>query len=231
MKNLNPLIVKFISQKANINENSVKSDIYRMSKSYSPLTKNAMAQLYAQKKGLTVYRKLDEEDRKSLPNIEKGKPISIKQTKKKTTKLQTILTYSTLDPFKEGHILELNKAYTAGCYTAVFLLARKIIENLIIDILRKKFPERSRNNKELYYNVSENRYHDFSVILDSLYKKRNSFDPDTKAAERLYVLSKPFKKDANDKAHSWFHLVERKSEIDDLKIQTIINLVLVLEKN
>ena len=232
MKNLDPHIVKLIAQKANIYENSVKSDIYRMSKNFPSLTKNAIAQLYAQKKGLTVYRKLDEEDRKSLPNIEKEKPITIKQTKKKTIiKLQTILDYSSTDPFKNGHILELNKTYAYGCYTAVFLLARKVIENLIIDILRKKFPENSKINKELYFNISENRFQDFSIILDNLYKKRYDFGPESKAVERLFNLSKRFKKDANDKAHSWFHLVERKSEIDNLNIQGIINLILVLEKN
>lgn len=231
MKKLNPLIVEYISKRAGINKKSVETDIYRLSKNYPASTKNAIAQIYAQKKGFSIFRKLDLEDRQSLPINERQEKLVIKSGRSRSkTSLSTILRYDTTDPFKLGHILELNKAYTFACYTSVFLLARKIIENLIIDILRKKYPEKSRTNKELYFNTSQGRFHDFSVILDNLCKRKGDFGTEFKAVEKLCNRCEPFRKDANDKAHSWYHLVEKKQEIDNLNVQEIINLILVLEK-
>ncbi len=44
-------------------------------------------------------------------------------------------------------------------------------------------------------------------------------------------LVEPFKKDANDKAHSWFHIVRSKREIDELDLQNITELIKKLEQS
>ena len=141
-----------------------------------------------------------------------------------------VIDYDSDDYFINGHITELNKAYNSGCYTCVNILIRKIIENLIIDILRKKFPPTTQENTELYYNTSKRQYKDFSVILDNLYTKRTDFPLDCKKIiERLVSLTKKLKDDANDKTHSWFYLVTTKKEINELELQTIIELIKKIE--
>jgi hypothetical protein len=161
------------------------------------------------------------------------KPTGLQIHRKKPTKpekkLESFINYETKDYFKKGHIAELNRAFQNRCFTSVYILARKIIENLIIDILRKKFPEKNESNKELYFDTPRRRFKDFAVILKNLKLKSPDFGTSSKAVDRLYVLALNLKDDANDKTHSWFHLVENRREIEGLQIKTIIELIIKLE--
>lgn len=161
-----------------------------------------------------------------------GMVIGTQMTPKKhEIEIKKIIEYKTNDPFRKGHIEEINRAYTSECYTCVFILCRKVIENMIIDILGKKFPPEKKENKELYFDVDKGRFKNFSIILDNFYKKRNEFDLDNKKiVKRIVDLAKFFKKDADDKTHSWFHLVRKRREIDDIDIQGIIDLIKRLEE-
>jgi len=230
---LNPEIVNMLAQKIGLSESTVKKNIYLLRKDYANCSPNALAQIFARSKGYSVIRKLSKEDRNTLPNVEFTKPtIKIKQKRsKKKEKQLNIIEYETNDYFKKGHIEEINKAYSNGCYTSVHILARKIIENLIREILSKKFPPTKKANKELYFDISQKRFKDFGVILRNLYDKRNDFEPDKiKIVQRLYQKTKGFKDDSNDATHSWYHLINKKKEIDDLNIQLIIELIKKLEK-
>ncbi len=161
-------------------------------------------------------------------NIEiKNATVSLPQKEsKKKKKILEIIKYETDDYFIKGHIRELNKAYTFGCFTSVNILARKIIEeNLIIGILEKKYPPTSLENKELYFDIQYNRYKGFSDVLGSLLDKRNEFSPNQKAIKDYYDQAKIFKDRANDATHSWYYLVESGKEIDELKLQAIIELI------
>lgn len=169
---------------------------------------------------LEVENKLSSEDIKdSIERVQVEKEIA------------PLIKYKTDDPFRKGHIDEINRAYTYECYTCVFILCRKVIENMIIDILRKKFPPKKKENKKLYFDIDKGRFKDFSIILDNFYKKRNEFDLDNKKiVKRIVDLAKSFKKEADDKTHSWFHLVRKRREIDDIDIQGIIDLIKRLEE-
>lgn len=69
------------------------------------------------------------------------------------------------------------------------------------------------------------------IFLRNLYDKRNDFEPEKiKIIERLYQTTKRFKDDSNDATHSWYHLINKKKEIDDIDIQLIIELIKNLEK-
>lgn len=173
-------------------------------------------------------QKLNSDDKNTLPhNIVVNPQVKIpkKQIRKKE-KVIKLIKYETDKYFIKGHIKEVNKAYTKGCYTSTYLLARKIIENLVVGILSKKYPHNKKRNLEIYYDISRARIKDFSIILKALYDKRKDFDFEKeKAIARFYQLAIHFKKDANDKTHSWFHLVEKKKEIDDLNIQALVELL------
>jgi hypothetical protein len=232
MKKLSLEIVKDLAKKLKLDQKTVKKNIYLLQKSYPSLTKNALAQIYATKKGGTVFRKLDKEDKATLPSTEvvpEKIKIKVKNGNRKLS-IKKVLNYETTDHFKKGHIEELNKAYTFGCNTSVFILARKIVENLIIDILKKKYPERVKNNKELYFDTAQGRLKDFGIILRNLKDKKADFGSENRGVEKLCDLAKSLKDDANNKAHSWYHLVENKNEIDNLNLKTIIEIIKKLEK-
>lgn len=228
-KHLNNKILKILTKKLGLTEASVRQYIAREKVSYPNVTSNAAAQLFALKRKINILSKLDKEDKETLPNLDlkKERVVGIMQKNKKNIKIKIpcIITYITPDRFKKGHIDEFNRAYYYKCFTSCFFLARKIIENLIIDVLKTKFPK----ERDLYWDSGRRRFLDFSVILDNLNKKRGDFESDSKLVERIYQKVKPFKDDANNKAHSWFHLVENKVEIDNMGIDFIISLIEKLE--
>ena len=66
MKALDPKIVKKLSEALGIYESTIRKDIYSLSKEYPQATKNAIAQIYATNKGVSVFRLLDKEDKGTL---------------------------------------------------------------------------------------------------------------------------------------------------------------------
>ena len=230
---LKPEILKYLSDKTGLKKSSIRSNISKLRRDYASCTLNAVAQLYARSHNLSVLQKLDQEDKACLPHVEIEKQtVKIpKNQSRQKEKIINCISYETNDHFKKGHINEINRAYTNKCYTSVFILARKIVENLIIDIMCKKFPPNSLSNRELYFDNQRKRFKDFSVILKNFYDKRNEFDADKiEIIKRLYDKALALKDDANQKTHSWYHLVERKKEIDDLNLQAIIELIKKIEE-
>ncbi len=53
---------------------------------------------------------------------------------------------------------EINKAYQMRLFTSVMLLVRKLFENLIIEILRMKYPYNKTGNLEIYYLENDRRF-------------------------------------------------------------------------
>jgi len=228
MAKLSKDILKLLSTKLGKSENTIRVEISRLRTSKfhgAPL--NSVAHVYAQQHGTTVYQKLSKDEKAAIPNhdlIKSAPKIPTKKVQKKEKTFE-FLKYETTDHFIKGHLKEINRAYNGKCFTATFILARKIVENLIIDILVKKYPATSLANKELYFDTSKNRFKDFSVILDNLNSKRNDFGIQKGIVERLYSTAKALKDNANDKTHSWYHLVERQEEIDNIHIQSILELI------
>jgi hypothetical protein len=238
---LKPEVLALLQEYTGLGKASLSVKVTRIKSKYPGLTSNAVAFLIAKEKGKSLLGKLEDEDigalkdyqllnRQSPPGIVQGnqrvKTSGVKSSKK------PIISYFSTNPsnsyYVNEHIRELTDAYFAGCYTAVFILFRKIVENLIIDIVKAKFPSRI----ELAYSVGQRRYHDFSVVLQNLYNERNAFSHDgQKLIERLNTLVQPFKKEANDKTHSWFHIVKSPSEVDkDKELQPIIEALVLLER-
>lgn len=205
------------------------------------LTHNAAAHVIAVENDSTLWGKLDENDKHSWREYQsrlgrQSQTVVIKQVSKgrgnnEKGQKKPLIDYVSYHPnhahFVNGHIQELTKAYHAECYTAVFILFRKIIENLIIDILRAKFPMR----RDLVYFAAQKRYHDFSVVMENLFNERSAFSADgEKAIARLNGIVGPFRKEANDRTHSWFYLVTSPNEVKDADLPAIIETVKVIEK-
>jgi len=212
-------------------EASVRVRISELRRKYSGLTLNAAAQLYAEKFGKSIMFKLDPEDRQSLNQAKiqamPPKTIYIKKERKRPSKPFEYLKYPSKDKFEQKHVEEINKAYNCGCYTAVYVLCRKVIENLIIKLLRKRF---GGKETALYWDKARGRFHDFKIILKNLNLKANQFPgPIQAAVRRLTSKAAIFAKDANDKTHSLFHVVTKK-ELDEANIDQIFELIILIDK-
>ena len=215
-----------------LTEGTIRVAVANIKRQNSGLTSNAAAQVYAQKHNMSFMPKLDAEDKASLTTM-KAQPTYLPVVGKKSTgkqnsqqKLVEFFRHPTTDIFQKKHIEEINIAYNAKCYTATFLLCRKVIQNLIADLLIKRFPpNKAKKNKELYFDLKRKRFLDFSVILKNLYDNRNSF-PVT-AVHPIQVLNgkaSKFTKDANNQTHYWYYTAKKK-DLDDADIDQMLSLI------
>jgi hypothetical protein len=207
-----------------LDEQVVRVALWRIAQKYPQLTPNATAQIFALKKNSTVLKYLDAEDRQALGNIElKRIEIPIKMPRNQV--IIKFANYETKDSLLAKHIEEINKTYTFKCYTATFILCRKVLENLIIyEILKKKYPQKTMEHRKKYFDFDNNRNFDFSILLAKLRKSANDFAPENKLVERICQLSEGFKEDANEMTHSLFHIAS-KTEIDEKGFQVILDLI------
>ncbi len=219
---LNPEVLTFLHDRLRKPVSTIRSDISRLKRNYPQATLNAVAQIYAQQYDKSVRRLISKEDKLTIPSVKIEKVPVLKSRRKTKEATKEIIQFQTADHFLRKHIAEINRAYTKHCYTCVFVLARKVLENLIVEILKAKYP----NSLELYFDKARGRNQDFSVVLENLFKKRNEFDHDKKEAiDRLHQKLKPFKNDANDKVHSLYHVVEGPKEVDEWNLDTILALI------
>jgi hypothetical protein len=229
---LNPKILEYLIDKTGKKKQNIRNKISELKRKFPTAPLNCVAHIYAEKHGLSVRKFIPAEEKKQMPGYEIQKQKEIVKTvgPKKEEVLKKIITYCSNNKFVNEHIGEINRAYTYKCYTSVFILTRKVFENLIVGILEKKYPKNVVGNLEIYFDKNGGRYLDFSVVLDNLYSKRMDFLTEKTLVEKIFLKLKPFKNDANDKVHSLYHLVSKKREIDDKDIGLIFDLIEELEK-
>ncbi|XOB42357.1 MAG: ATP-binding protein [Candidatus Nealsonbacteria bacterium] len=120
---------------------------------------------------------------------------------------------------------EINSCYESNLPNAVLLLSRKLVENLVYNLFEYKFPKKP----DLRWNITKNRPLDFSVLLDNLTHKKNEFSQEEQRLIKKFLeLCKPFKREANSKAHNIMEYVENRNQLGNLKIPEIIQIVLKL---
>lgn len=212
-------------------EQSIRTTLSNIRREHASLTLNATAQVFARKRNRSVARWLKPEDRETLKTIKMEKvkiPTTRTRQKKKIIK---IASYETNDKLLGKHIDEINNAYTCCCYTATFILCRKVLENLLVHhILKKKYPKRTKQHREKYFDFSKRRFLDFNRLLANLRASSNDFIPEQQLAERICQLADGFKETANEMTHSLYH-VAKKREIDDKDFQGLLDLIVRLEKS
>ena len=232
-RNLNPKIIEVLRKKTGKAKQTIKNDISKLRSDFPGAPINSVAHIYARQNDTSVLAKLTTEEKEKVPNVEIPKPRKIRvKSNQKNQKLSKIIKFSSSNKFIRGHIEETNRAYSSKCYTATYILIRKILENLLIDIIRQKFPPgKKKENLEMYYDLNQKRTKDFSAILKIFEKNASKFAPDDSLVKRIVKLCREFKDDANDKTHSWYHLVSKKKELDDKNPQYILDLIEQLGKN
>lgn len=128
------------------------------------------------------------------------------------------------DYFPKHLVHEINLTFLYGFYTSTMLLARKLIENLLIDLLKDKFPPNKQENKQLYYDESRGRFRFFAEIITSLTSKRTDFIGKEKTIDRLVNKITPFKEQADLNAHS-IGIVSQQDDILKHDFKEMIELI------
>lgn len=185
---LDKRILSYLEDKLGLAEQTIKNKISAIRRKNPNLPINGAAHVLAVQYGYSVLRMLSKEDKQQVSAIQVKKPaIKVKKKNPRTQKKKKpLIEYEADDYFVRGHIDEFNKSFNSGTFTASHILARKIIENLIREILSNKFPGNSLTSRNLYFDTAQNRFRDFSVILRNLYDKRNEFSPEkSKMIKRL----------------------------------------------
>lgn len=152
---------------------------------------------------------------------------SIETDSKKLDQMVELAIYETSDILLKNHIDEVNRAYSCKCYTATFVLCRKVLENLILNILQEKYSGKTREDRAKYFDLNYGRNLDFGILLKNLRNSATDFIPKNKLVERICQLSECFKDEANDMTHSLYHIASKK-EIDENKFQNILDLIKTL---
>ena len=124
---------------------------------------------------------------------------------------------------------EINLAFNnPGLPNAVLVLSRKLIENLVYNLLEYRFKGPGIN---LYYDTSQRRALDFSILLDNLKKEKSEFEPDQQELidRFLKILSDTdFRREANSKAHKVMEYLGSMRDISKLKIPEMTQILLQL---
>ena len=231
MPRLSSRILRALIEKTHKSEQTIRNGISDLGKKFPQATINARAQLLAQQHETSVIRMLSKEDRATLPSVEIEKPRLLKAKQKgNRTKTRLAFNYETTNKFLADHFTEINKAYDSHCYTCVFILCRKVLENMLCDIIQKKYFENKKKQTFLYFDPSRGRSLDLSKLIINLYSVSHEFKTEKGLLERILARTKEFKEDADAKTHSLYHIVKSKKEIDEKHFQDILNMIAELEQ-
>lgn len=103
------------------------------------------------------------------------------------------------DDFYTPLIDDINRCYRAGVNDAVLILLRKLIENLLIDILRGHY---GKQQIHLFFVPSQGRFHSFSTLLQNLKDNRSDFKMYYLEIGDLVDEIDEFRENGNASAHS-----------------------------
>lgn len=122
---------------------------------------------------------------------------------------------------------EINAAYNdTHLPNAVMMLTRKLIENLVYNLLQLRFDGPRIN---LYFDTAHRRPQDFGVLLDNLKSQKDQFDADLAGSiDKFLDLAQPFRRDANSKVHNIVEYLSSMSQVKGMQVPEMTQLLLRL---
>lgn len=104
------------------------------------------------------------------------------------------------DDFYKKLLTEMNLLYEYQLPMSLSILIRKLFENLIIDIFRRKYGE---TDLSLYYDTSRRRFHGFNTLLKNLDNKKTDFHSISPNLDKSFIKSiNKYRETGNSAAHS-----------------------------
>lgn len=106
------------------------------------------------------------------------------------------------EEFYETLIRDINKCYRIGVDDATFVLTRKLLENLVIDLLRRQYGD-TKSGVELFYNMENRQFRKLSTLLENLEDNISDFEHFSNRLDNdLISEMDEFRDSANAEAHS-----------------------------
>lgn len=118
-------------------------------------------------------------------------------------------------------INEINGTYKNHFFTSMYILIRKLLENLLYDCLKKYY---GTQHKEMFFNQAENRHHGFGNLRKNFSKLINEADfieNVDKIDQKIIDLLKEFKDSGDINAHSLFNFPHQRF-VEDKKDEIFI---------
>ncbi len=154
--------------------------------------------------------------------------------KEKLSEEESCLPYLNIpnlpDSFYIALLDEINKVYHTDALLSVQILVRKFFENLIIDILRKKY---SAREIELYYDTSKGHFLDFSALLKNLDVKIGDFVGITPVFNSNFIKKiNQYREHGNSAAHTLEIQIEKQAiDADAKNLEYLINILIKVLSN
>jgi hypothetical protein len=225
---LQQIIPYFPNRKVVENDGS-KENIKNAIKSYSEKNPKQIL-LYIKHFLKKLTSKLDDEILNDYPTINEYIQNGFKLNDEQQVKMEEYLKYEDFkfpDSFYKDLIDEINKCYGIGAYSAVRILTRKLLENLLIDIFKT-----AKLEKEKYYDGSRNEFRAFSKLIKLLElelsqnsKKLHGYLFNNEITDLIEYLEN-FRKKGNSNAHSII-VKTRKEDIEEEK-EDLIHVIRIL---
>jgi len=134
------------------------------------------------------------------------------------------------DPFYRDLIDLINKCYSYRIYPAVSVFSRKLLENLLIDILRKKYGEQ---RSELFLNKTRKRFCSFNILLKNFSGNLDDFKSIIPDLDEEFIKNMDtFREAGNSSAHS-LELNVKKEELDEKQkdLEHIVKILIRIYNN
>lgn len=137
-------------------------------------------------------------------------------------KYNKIIEMDISDNTYEEVIKEINGTYIDHYFASMYIVVRKLLENLLYDCLKAYY---KTQDVEKYYNIGKNRHQGYGILIDNFNQiiKETNFKTNIGDFEQQFIdLLKEFQQTGNRNAHSLFNLPhqdfieERKDKINNL---------------
>ncbi|PWR72548.1 hypothetical protein DK846_06150 [Methanospirillum lacunae] len=131
------------------------------------------------------------------------------------------------NPFYEELVENICKTYNCGIYIATEILSRKLIENLVIDVLRKKY---GTTRLDLYYITANRRFQPFSTLVNNFEINISDFHYIIPSLDRDFINKiNKFRDSGNSAAHNLeFQGVKDKLDKNNLDLESVVKTLLRL---
>lgn len=120
---------------------------------------------------------------------------------------------------------EINSCYKQGFYMASLELSKRLINSLLVDLIRSNFPLAGEGHRSLYYDYLKEDFRDTDELLKALSDKKQDFNINPEAIDYLIELIGPMEPKKKPESHS-FGAIPKRENIQALKIEETMELII-----
>ncbi|WP_340818676.1 hypothetical protein [Methanolobus sp. WCC4] len=120
---------------------------------------------------------------------------------------------------------EINSTFKRGSLFAAFVLSRELIRNLLLDMIRLRFPPSLPEYLYLYYDMQNNCHKEIRALIGVIDEKKDDFDLNPDALEHLIEMIDVFEPKTRPSSHS-FLTVPTREHLEEYKIEEIVDLLI-----